>query len=560
MIEEILREKLEDALRELSLPSDVPVIVERPKEERHGDFASPVAFSLAKRLGKSPTDIARSILSALRFDENEVEAARIAGGGFINFTLSRGIYVRELLRIFELGGRYGRLDLGNGESVIIEFVSSNPTGPLTVGHGRQAALGDVLSNIFEEAGYRVTREYYFNDAGRQMDLLGKSCYARYRQQFDPSYEFPPDGYRGHYLIDIAKEAAGEFGKRFAEEGAGGEEAIRIMREFAAGKIVSMIDEDLRKMGVRFDGWFNESSLYAQGKIRETLELVERAGALYEKDGAKWFRVTQYGDSEDRVLVKNTGEPTYFMTDIAYHIDKRRRNFSLMINIHGADHHGYVPRMKAAMKALGFPDGMLRYLLHQMVTLMEHGEEIKMSTRSGTFVTLRELIEKVGPDATRYFFVMRKADSHLVFDVDLARQKIQDNPVFYVQYAHARIAGVLEKAVESGVDVGSEALAKGFDPGKLAYDDEWALVKLLTDYPSVLKDAAVYLEPHRITDYLEKVAASFHLWYHEGNKDSSRRIVTDDPAVTATRLFLAVCTMKILSKGLELLGVSRPEKM
>jgi arginyl-tRNA synthetase len=560
LIEEILRIRLEYALRELSLPADVPIIIERPKEERHGDFACPVAFSLAKRTGRNPREIAHSIVTALRSGENEVESAEVAGGGFINFTLARSFYVRELERLFEVGEEFTRLDFGKGERVIIEFVSSNPTGPLTVGHGRQAALGDVLSNVFEEAGYRVTREYYFNDAGRQMDLLGKSCYARYRQQFEPEYEFPEDGYRGQYLIHIAEKAAREYGDRFAGSAQDAGESVQVMRKFAAREIVSMIDADLKEMGVRFDSWYNESTLYGEGKIGEALESLERAGALYEKDGAKWFSATHYGDTEDRVLVKSSGEPTYFMTDIAYHIEKHRRQFSRMINIHGADHHGYVPRMKAAMKALGFSESTLTYLLHQMVTFIENGEEMKMSTRAGAFVTLRELMEKVGVDATRYFFVMRKADSHLVFDIDLAKKKNLENPVYYVQYSHARIASVLEKAAERGIDVGSEALHREFNPERIAHADEWALVKLLVDFPSVVRDSAVHLEPHRVTDYLEKVASSFHHWYQEGDKDSGRRILTDNPSVTATRLFLAVCTAKVLSKGLTLLGVSCPAKM
>ena len=314
------------------------------------------------------------------------------------------------------------------------------------------------------------------------------------------------------------------------------------------------------MGVRFDSWYNESTLYEEGKIGKTLELLERAGALYEKDGAKWFSAIRYGDTEDRVLVKSSGEPTYFMTDIAYHIEKHKRQFSRMINIHGADHHGYVPRMKAAMKALGFPEGRLTYLLHQMVTFIENGEEMKMSTRAGAFVTLKELMEKAGVDATRYFFVMRKADSHLVFDIDLAKKKNLENPVYHVQYSHARIASVLEKAAERGIDVRRETLQTGFDSERIAHADEWDLVKLLVDFPSVLRDSAIHLEPHRITDYLEKVASAFHRWYQEGDRDSGRRILTEDPSVTATRLFLAVCTAKVLSRGLALLGVSCPEKM
>jgi arginyl-tRNA synthetase len=560
LIEDRLRLKIEKVLAELSLPSDVPIIIERPKEGRFGDFSSPVAFALAKRMGRNPREIASSIARAMGSGGNEVETAEIAGGGFVNFTLSKDFYRGELAKIYERCEEYTKIDIGKGAGVIVEFVSSNPTGPLTVGHGRQAALGDVLSNLLAEAGYRVTREYYFNDAGRQMDLLGRSCYARYRQQFDPSFPFPDDGYRGEYLIRIAERAAEEHGDRFAGPDRDENEAVQTMRKFAARAIVATIDADLKEMGVKFDTWFNESTLYQEGKLDAALETLAGAGALYEKDGAKWFRASRYGDVEDRVLVKSSGEPTYFLTDIAYHIEKHKRQFAWMINIHGADHHGYVPRMKAAMKALGFPEGRLTYLLHQMVTFVENGEEMKMSTRAGAFVTLRDLMEKVGVDATRYFFVMRRSDSHLVFDIDLAKKKNLENPVYYVQYSHARIASVLEKAVERGIDVRSESLAKGFDPEKLAFDDEWALVKLLTDLPSALRDAVVNLEPHRMTDYLERTSSAFHHWYQEGDKDGSRRILIEDIPTTITRLYLAVCAKNVLAKGLSLLGVSCPEKM
>jgi arginyl-tRNA synthetase len=437
----------------------------------------------------------------------------------------------------------------------VEFVSSNPTGPLTIGHGRQAALGDVLSNILREAGFQVTREYYFNDAGRQMDLLGLSCYARYMQEFEPSFEFPEDGYQGEYLIDIAKKAVLEFGDRYTKDGEDARlEAIHVLRKYASGEIVVMIDADLKEMGIVFDSWFNESSLYADGKVDETIEMLKKAGVLYDKDGALWFKASEHGDEEDRVLIKSTGDPTYFMTDIAYHIDKYKRDYHWMINIHGADHHGYVPRMKAAMKALGFKEDGLRYLVHQMVSFIEGGVKMKMSTRAGAFVTLKELMDKVGVDATRYFFVMRKADSHLVFDIDVARKQTDENPVYYVQYVHARIANILAFAENSGLDVSERSLVDGFDPEKIIHDEEWGLIKKLADFPSVLEKSAIHLEPHRLTAYLEEVAAAFHNWYQ------NQRVVTDDRAVSTSRLLIAVCTRSIIARGLDLLGVNKPDRM
>jgi arginyl-tRNA synthetase len=554
LIEEILATRIEEALRELSYPTGDSILIERPRDERHGDFACPVAFSLAKVLRKRPSAIAEEILSVLKTDAEEVKEVSVAGG-FINFTISKRYFAGELERIFTQSFEYGKTDIGRGEKVMVEFVSSNPTGPLTVGHGRQAVLGDVISNLLHEVGYTVTREYYFNDAGRQMDILGRSCYARYLQEFDPSAEFPEEGYKGQYLIDIAKRAVEAYSDRFvAAEGALREEALSTLRKFAAGEIVKVIDRDLRELRITFDSWFNESSLYEEGKVDEAIRMLADAGATYEKDGALWFRASLFGDEEDRVLLKSSGDPTYFLTDIAYHINKYTRNFPLMINIHGADHHGYVPRMKAAMKALGFRDEALRYLVHQMVTFVEGGVQMKMSTRAGAFVTLKELMDKVGVDATRYFFVMRKADGHLVFDIDVAKKQSDENPVYYVQYVHARIANILEFARSRDIDTESGTLMKKFDPSLLVQNEEWALIKLLVDFPSVLRKSAVNLEPHRLTGYLEEVAAAFHNWYQ------NHRVVTDDESLTDSRLFLAVCVMKIIARGLAILGVSRPERM
>ncbi len=560
MIEEELRTRIEEALNDLSLTEEIPIPIERPKDDRHGDFATPVAFTLARHLRRKPADIARSLLPVIRVEDLGISDVSIAGG-YINFRLSRDYCMAALERIDEEGEEYGKSDRGKGVRVNVEFVSSNPTGPLTVGHGRQAALGDVLSAILGEMGHDVTREYYFNDAGRQMDLLGRSCYARYMQVFEPDYPFPEEGYRGEYLVRIAGKAVERFGDRFTKpDHRETRHTIDLMRQFAADEIVAMINGDLERLGVHFDTWFNESTLVREGKVEETLSLLDEAGALYTEDGATWFRATDHGDTEDRVLIKSDRSPTYFMTDIAYHINKHRRDFPLLIDILGADHHGYVPRMKAAMRALGYSDESLRYLLHQMVTLMEAGEEVKMSTRAGTFVTLRELMDKVGVDATRYFFVMRKADSHLVFDIDLARKRNLENPVYYVQYVHARIANVFRKAEERGFDTGREVIRRHYDPELLRLDEEGILIKLLIRFEAVLLSAADHLEPHRLTGYLEEVAAAFHRWYQEGDKVAKHRILTDDETLSYSRLFLAKCTMVIIARGLSLIGVEKPTRM
>ena len=555
MIEEKLGKYLREALEALSFPADIPIPIERPRDESYGDYATPVAFSLAKHLRKKPHSIASEIKGALKVEGDAVEEVTIAGSGYINFRLTKRYFVEQLHTLLNEGSSYGSCDLGKGQKVMVEFVSSNPTGPLTVGHGRQAALGDVLSNILREAGFQVTREYYFNDAGRQMDLLGQSCYARYMQEFEPSFEFPEDGYKGEYLIEIAKKAVLEFGERYTEDREEVRlEALQALRKYASGEIVAMIDADLKEMGIVFDSWFNESSLFTDGKVDETIEMLRKADVLYDKDGALWFKASEHGDEEDRVLIKSTGHPTYFMTDIAYHIDKYKREFPWMINIHGADHHGYVPRMKAAMKALGFKEDSLRYLVHQMVSFIEGGVKMKMSTRAGAFVTLKELMDKVGVDATRYFFVMRKADSHLVFDIDIAKKQTDENPVYYVQYVHARIANILTFAEKSGLDVSERSLVDGSDMEKIVHDEEWSLIKKLTDFPTVLKKSAIHLEPHRLTAYLEEVAAAFHNWYQ------NHRVVTDDRTVSTSRLLIAVCTRNIIARGLDLLGVSKPDRM
>ncbi len=548
----MLRKSLESL--GITLENDIPV--ERPRESSHGDISSPVAMVLASRVKTDPRKLAREIVEHLPKGEPDIENVQVEGPGFINFTVS-GAYYRSILNeIVDRADEFGRSAKSKhaGRKVMVEFVSSNPTGPLTIGHGRQAVLGDVISNLLAWDGQEVVREYYFNDAGRQMDLLGRSVYGRYAQLFDPDHPFPEDGYRGDYINDIAGLIREKKGDSLFEKGGGpSEDTLDYMRRKASRIIVNRIEEDLGEFRISFDNWYNESSLITDGRTTEAIDRLEDAGAVYEKDGATWFEASRFGDSEDRVLIKSGGEHTYFLTDIAYHITKSERGFEVTINLHGADHHGYVPRMKAAMRALGYPDTFLEYLVHQMVTFMEGGKQLKMSTRAGTFITLRELMEKVGVDVARYFFVMIKPDSHLVFDLDLARSQSLDNPVYYLQYANARISSIFEFASKEDYPVEIDAIRGEIDL-ELLGDREIELIKQLSLYPEIIRGACDNLEPHRLTNYLEELASMFHHWY------ASQRVVVKDRRLTLTRLFLCHSVRIVLRSALKILGVTIPDRM
>ena len=519
------------------------------REESHGDFASNIAMILASQWKKNPRKIAEILVADLGDGGGLVEKVEIAGPGFINFFLRESVWPSLLEAVDEKGERYGRSDLGAGKKVQVEFVSANPTGPLHIGHGRGAVVGDVVANILAETGHDVSREYYINDAGNQMYNLGRSVLYRYYELQGSAAEFPENGYQGDYIRAIAKEIADREGKAYL--GKSESEVVPRFTDYAGNVILAGIQEDLRIFGVVFGRYFNESELYRDGGVLRLLDQLETYGHVYSDDGTRWFRTTAFGDDKDRVVVRKNGEPTYFAGDIAYHRNKFERGFDLLIDVWGADHHGYIPRMQAGVQALGKPKEALQVILVQLVNLLRDGKPVAMSTRSGEFVTLREVVDEVGRDAARYNFLMRRSDSHLDFDLELAKRQTNENPVFYVQYAHARICSILRTAAERGYVPPSYREA---DMGKLNLPEETALIKRISEYPDVVEGAAVALEPHRLTFYLNDLAAIFHGYYNK------YRVVSDDRECTLARLFLVKCVRTVLRNALRILGVTAPEKM
>jgi arginyl-tRNA synthetase len=524
--------------------ADISVELDRPKNAEHGDFATNVALQLAKRVGRKPREAAEAILAALPAN-GEIAKADIAGPGFINFTLSGESRFAVVSRVHHEGAAFGRSGAGKGHRFMVEFVSANPTGPLHVGHGRQAALGDAISTLLEWQGYSVTREFYYNDAGNQIANLALSVQARIKQDRGETVEMPKDGYLGDYIRDIAREyVAAHFGDAKGDN-------LEQIRAFAVAYLRNEQDIDLRAFGVKFDSYFLESSLYTDGKVLETVMMLRDAGHTYESEGALWLRTTEFGDDKDRVMRKSDGTFTYFVPDVAYHLDKFRRGFERVVNVQGADHHSTVTRVRAGLQALALdiPKGYPDYVLHQMVTVMKGQEEVKISKRAGSYVTVRDLIDEVGRDGVRYFFIMRRVDSQLVFDVELARSKSEDNPVYYVQYAHARMCSVLR---EWGGDVATLA---GADLSRLASPHEAALAQKLAEFPEVLARAAADFAPHLVSYYLhDDVAARFHTYYN------AERFLVEDEALKLARLALVSATRQVIANGLAVLGVSAPERM
>lgn len=523
---------------------DVSVELERPKNADHGDFATNVALQLAKRVGRKPREAAEAIVAALGRND-EIAKADIAGPGFINFTLSGESRFSVVARIQRERAAFGRADAGRGRKFMVEFVSANPTGPLHVGHGRQAALGDAISTLLEWQGWHVTREFYYNDAGNQIANLALSVQARIKQDRRESAEMPQDGYHGDYIREIAREyVAAHFG-----DAAGNN--LEQIRQFSVDYLRHEQDIDLRAFGVKFDSYFLESSLYTDGKVLETVMMLRDAGHTYESEGALWLKTTDFGDDKDRVMRKSDGTFTYFVPDVAYHLNKHRRGFQRVVNVQGADHHSTVTRVRAGLQALemDIPKGYPDYVLHQMVTVMKGGEEMKISKRAGAYVTVRDLIDEVGRDAVRYFFMMRRVDSQLVFDIDLAKSQSEDNPVYYVQYAYARLSSVLR---EWGGDV---AALERADLSRLASPYEVALAQKLAEFPEVLARAAAEFAPHLLTYYLhDDVAARLHTYYN------AERFLVEDEALKLARLALVAATRQVLAIGLAILGVSAPERM
>ncbi len=523
---------------------DVAVELDRPKNAEHGDFATNVALQLAKKVGKRPRDAAEAIVAALPRDAG-IAKADIAGPGFINFTLSAASRFAVVADIHRLGAAFGRTASGADRKIMVEFVSANPTGPLHVGHGRQAALGDCIAALLESQGWRVTREFYYNDAGNQIATLALSVQARIRQARGEAVEMPKDGYLGDYIREIAREYVAE---HFGD--AAGNNLEQIQR-FSVDYLRKEQDIDLHAFGVRFDSYFLESSLYTDGKVDETVDALKKAGHTYEFEGALWLKTTDFGDDKDRVMRKSDGTYTYFVPDIAYHLDKFRRGFAHVVNVQGADHHSTVTRVRIGLQALdmGIPKGYPDYVLHQIVTVMKGGEEVKISKRAGSYVTVRDLIDEVGRDAVRYFLMMRRVDSQFVFDIDVAKSQTDENPVYYVQYAHARVCSVLR---EWGGDVAALA---GADLAALTSPYEAALAQAVSEFPEVLARAAAEFSPHLLTYHLhDDVAARLHTYYN------AERFLVEDERLKLARLSLVAATRQVLANGLAVLGVSAPERM
>ena len=542
-----------------TLPVDLvspDFVVERPKDRTHGDFASNAAMLLAKVARTNPRALAQQLLDAMPASADIAKVA-IAGPGFINFHLSPAAYAREIARVHRQGDAYGRNTSGNGTRVGVEFVSANPTGPLHVGHGRAAAIGDCLARVLDANGWAVTREYYYNDGGAQIDNLARSVQARAKGLGPDDADWPQDSYRGDYILEVANAYLRGDTVEFEDHAVRGErdpDNLDAIRRFAVAALRREQNGDLAAFGVSFDVYFLESSLYADYKVEETVRGLIAHGHTYEEGGALWLRSTDYGDDKDRVMRKSDGSYTYFVPDVAYHLSKWQRGYTRAITELGADHHGSLMRVKAGLQALdmGIPAGYPEYVLHQMVTVMRGGEEVKLSKRAGSYLTLRDLIEEAGRDATRWFLIARKPDSQLTFDIDLARSQSNDNPVFYVQYAHARVCSLLRQAVEKGYRFDRE---HGLAHLNLLNDDTTqALIVELSRYPQVVEAAADTLEPHTIAQYLRELAHAFHTCYH------AQPILVEDAAMRDARLALSVATGQVLKNGLDLLGVSAPETM
>lgn len=548
-----LEQKIREALSSLPYGSDVRITFERPRQDQHGDLTSNIAMLLAKSAGKNPRLLAQEITAVLRLDAETVTRVEIAGPGFINFHFADSFFTRRLRLVLDQRERFGRSNEGGGQKTQVEFVSANPTGPLSVGHGRQAAIGDTIATLLEWTGHNVTREYYYNNAGRQMRKLAESTYARYRQLSDPAFPFPEDGYQGDYIREIAESLSKEHGKSL--EAGDLEKALKLCQEVSERVLFEAIKNVLGRMGVRFDVFFNEDSLYHDGTIKDVVEAFRKKDLAYDKDGAVWFKTTALGLDQDRVIVKSSGEPTYRLPDIAYHRSKFQRGFELIVDIFGADHIATIPDVLAGIEALGYDRQKVKVVIHQFVTLLRDGQQVKMSKRAANFVTLEELIDEAGSDAVRFFFVMRAISSHLEFDLNLAKEQSEKNPVYYLQYAHARIASILRFAEsENLVRPNDPEGFNAMEPALLKESSEVALAKLLLEFPEVVRSSAFGFEPHWLPTYLGDVAGAFHKFYHE------HRVVTPDAGISLARLALCRCTQIVLGNGLQILGISAPERM
>ena len=550
-IKEIIECALDKAKNagELELADAPDIVVEKPKDEKMGDFACNIAMTLARSERKNPKVIAQIIEHNVEKGTAGLDSVEIAGPGFLNLKMSRKFFLDRFADAVEQRNDFGNSNVGQGTKIMIEFVSANPTGPLHIGHGRGAAVGDALARILKKAGYDLKTEYYVNDVGNQMNILGRSTWLRYRELLGNDADFPEDHYRGEYIKDIAQLAIDQHGKKFFDKPEG--ECVPFFKELAKDNILEGIKKDLSEFRVTFDNWFSEQSLYKDNSVEGAIEWLRNEGHVYDKDGAVWLKSSAFDDDKDRVIVKKTGEKTYFCSDIAYHQNKIKRGFKKLINLMGADHHGYVPRMEAVLQAMGYDKKIFKILLVQFVSLLRAGEKVSMSTRSGEFETLADVVNEVGVDAARYYFLMRSSDTHLDFDLELAKAETPENPVFYIQYAHARICSIFRTAEEGGV-VWNQS--NEFDLTLLTEDEEFAIIRSILAFPEVVEKSARAMEVHRISHYLLDLVSRFHGYY------SRHRVISDDKALTLARLFLLDALRITIRNGFELMGISSPEKM
>ena len=524
-----------------------PLLLEPPKQREFGDLATNVAMIWAKSAKRPPRAIAEAILKNIDDPDGVLARAEIAGPGFLNFTFSSKFYVQQLREL--AAGKGSAIDLGHGRKVQVEFASVNPTGPLHVGHGRVAVIGDVLARLHEATGFTVEREYYVNDAGSQMENLGLSLYLRYRELFGEPSEFPENGYPGDYVKDLALAVKQQYGNQYLNGDR--DTAIKFFTKYGGDALLGTIRSQLQDFGIAFDFFFSEKAMRERGEVERAMAELRSKGLLYTQDGAEWYCSTRFGDDKDRTVIKSDGELTYFASDIAYHRSKCERRFDKLINVWGADHHGYVARLKAAMQGLGYDPNVLKVVLVQMVQLTRGGEPVRMGKRTGEFVPLEEVLEEVGRDAARFFFLMRKSDSHLDFDLNLAKQQSSENPVFYVQYAHARVSSIFEQAAKSGVDLGDRAAVP---VARLELAEEMELIRKMIQFNDVLEESVRDLEPHRLVFYLLDLAGEFHRYYNR------QRVISDDLGLSRARLLLIENVQKTLRRGLEILGVEAPIRM
>ncbi len=549
-MKEILHQRLTSILAELSYPS-VDIFFDSPKIEAHGDLTTNVAMVIAKKIGKNPRQVAQSIIEKLDTASLSLSSIEIAGPGFINFRFTENYVVDQAKDILRRAEDFGKSNIANGKKTNLEWVSANPTGPLHSGHGRQVILGQVIANLLEWTGHDVTREYYFNNTGNQMRTLAESIYARYRQQLGDDYPFPENAYQGEYIKEIAQEIAKEKGDSLRETD--GERSY--FKKYGEEWCFKKIKATLARLGVHHDLFYNEDSLYTEGKIKEVIEEFKKKDLAYDKEGAVWYRATKFGADKDRVIVKSTGEPTYRLPDIAYHREKFRGGFDLIVDIFGADHIATIPDVLSGVKALGYDVDKVKVIIHQMVSFVDGDKAVKMSKRNANVYTLDDLIDEVGADAVHYFFVMRSVGTHLEFDIALAKEQSDKNPVYYLQYAHARIASILRFAADEGFTVGDySAMLDATDFSMIKSKEEIDLLKKLLEFPEIVQSCALTFEPHRLTTYLREVAETFHRFYHE------HRVINDDKKLMQARLTVCLLTKTVIANGCKILAVSCPEKM